>query len=76
MVFTVYGRVGLVEEGRTFCKRRDADDIGRVSAAGPLGVVGVDGAAADGLDGVFHEACFVQGVGMNGHLDVGGIRYP
>ena len=48
----------------------DSDDVGRVPAAGALGVVGVDGAALEGGDGVFDEAGFVQGVGVDGHLHV------
>jgi hypothetical protein len=61
------GRVGLVEDGRTFGKRRDADDVRRVAAAGALGVIGVDGRGlCDRRDGVFHEAGFVDRVGVDG----------
>jgi hypothetical protein len=46
-VFTVYGRVGLVELGSTFGSPHTLDDVGRVAAAGALGVVGVDRAPAN-----------------------------
>jgi hypothetical protein len=49
---------------------RDLDDVGRVAAAGALGVEGVDGAALERLDGVLDEAGFVQRVGVDHHLDV------
>ncbi len=41
-VLTVCGRVGLVELGSTLGCAGDGDDVGRVPAAGALGVVGVD----------------------------------
>src|SRR5437016_4354463 len=46
------------------------DDVGGVSASGPLGVVGMDRSSAKSGERVFDEARFVQGVGMNGDLDV------
>ena len=55
-VLTVKGRVGLVEDGSTFSQARHLDDVGRVPAAGALGVEGVDGAALEGGDGVLDEA--------------------
>ena len=69
-VFTVKGRVGLVEDGRTFGEPRDLDDVGRVAAARALRVEGVDGAALEGRDRVLDEARFVQRVGVDHHLDV------
>ncbi len=48
----------------------DADDVGGVTAARTFGVVGVDGAARDGADGVFDEAGLVEGIGVDGDLDV------
>ena len=54
----------------------DANDVRCVSAACALGMVGVDGAAVDGADGIFHKARFVQGVGVNGYLDISGICDP
>jgi len=44
-----------------------------VAAAGALGVISVNGAAADGADRIFHEAGFIQGVSMNRNLHVEGI---
>ena len=48
----------------------DLDDVGRVAAAGALGVEGVDGAALERGDGVLDEAGFVQRVGVDHHLHV------
>ena len=45
MVLTVWGRVGLVDEGRKLGFAGHPDDVGGVAAAGALGVVGVDGPA-------------------------------
>ena len=70
MVLRVNGRVGLVEDGSTFFKPGDLDDVRRVAAAGAFGVEGVDGAALERLYGVLDEAEFVQRVGMDHHLDV------
>jgi hypothetical protein len=39
----------LVEDGSTFFRPGDLDDVRRVAAAGALGVEGVDGAALEGL---------------------------
>ena len=54
----------------------DADDIGRVAAAGALGVVHVDGAAADRLQRVFDEAGFVERVGVELDLKIDARRRP
>ena len=51
-------------------KAGDAHDVGGVAAAGAFGVIGVNGAASDGGDGGFKEASFVDGVGVDGHLNV------
>ncbi len=59
-----------MDDGRIFGKRGDADDVRRVAAARAFGVIGVDGAAGDGGDGVVDEARFVDGVGMDGDLNV------
>src|SRR5271168_5235958 len=48
----------------------DADNVGRVAAAGALGVVHVDGAAADGRQGVLNETGLVQRVGMQLDLEI------
>ena len=39
-------------------------------AAGTLGVIGVDGATGHGGKRVLDETGFIQGVGMDGHLDI------
>jgi len=46
------------------------DDVGRVSAAGAFGVIGVNRAAFEGADGILEVAGFVEGVGVDGDLDV------
>ena len=62
------GRVG---RGRQHVgQAHDLDDVGRVAAAGALGVEGVDGAALEGGDGVLDEAGFVQRVGVDRDLHV------
>ena len=48
----------------------DADDVGRVAAAGALGVEGVDRAALEGAQGVVDVAGLVERVGVDGDLDV------
>ncbi|EGE57964.1 hypothetical protein RHECNPAF_3500011 [Rhizobium etli CNPAF512] len=48
----------------------DLDDIGRVPAARPFGVEGMNGAALDGADRILDEAAFVQRVGVDHHLHV------
>src|ERR1039457_556938 len=62
MVFTVSGRVGLVDDGS-------------MPASGPLRVIGVNGSAGDGRDSMVHEAGFIQRVGVNGNLNVIGVRH-
>ena len=42
------------------------DDVRRMAAAGPFGMEGVDGAPADGGEGVFHKTGFIQGVAVQG----------
>ncbi len=41
-----------------------------MAAAGTFGVEGVNRASLDGGDRVFHEAGFVQGVGVDAHLHI------
>ena len=69
-VLTVYGRVGLVELGRTFGSPQTRMMSGRVPAAGALGVVGVDRAALERGDRVVDEARLVERVGVDRDLDV------
>ena len=62
------GRIG----GRRqhVAQARHLDDVRRMAAAGALGVEGVNGAALERLDGVLHEAGFVERIGVDHHLDV------
>ena len=53
------GRVGRGRAGR-WRRPHDLDDVGRMAAAGALGVEGVDRAALEGGDGVLDEARFVR----------------
>ena len=46
------------------------DDVGCVAAARAFGVEGVDDAAVNRLHGVFEKTAFVEGVGVDGDLDV------
>ncbi len=47
------------------------ENVGCVATAGALAVVGVNGAALEGGDGVFDKARFIECVGVNRHLHVG-----
>ena len=49
------------------------DDVGSVPTSGALGVIGVDRAALERSQRVLHEAGLVEGVGVDGHLDVMGL---
>jgi hypothetical protein len=66
-------RVGRTRQHIGFC--RDGDDVGCVSAACTFGVIGVDGPARDGADGVLDEAGLVEGVGVQRHLNPGGVGH-
>ena len=66
MVLTVWGRVGLVDDGQHVGLAGDGDDVGRVAASRALGVVGVDAPAGDGGEGRLHEPGLVEGVGVDG----------
>ena len=67
-VFTVCGRVGLVDDGSTFGCGRHRDDVGRVAAARALGVVRVDRPPGDGGERALHVAGLVERVGVDRHL--------
>ena len=60
----------MVDDGRQLATPGDADDVRRVAAAGALGVVHVDGAAADGRQRVLDEAALVQRVGVELDLEI------
>ena len=66
-------RVGIGRIGRRRQAIRlagDADDVRRMAAAGALGVVHVDGAAADRGKRILEEAALIQRVGMDLDLKV------
>src|SRR5215469_9273879 len=44
------------------------DDVGRMSAACPFGVKGVNGSSLEGRDCIFDETAFVERIGMNKNL--------
>src|SRR5690554_3401983 len=50
--------------------RAGRDDVRSVATAGTFGMKGVNATTLEGGQGVFHKAGFVQGVGVDGHLDV------
>ncbi len=52
-----------------------ADDVRRMAAARPLGVIRVDGAALERGDGRLDEARFVERVGVDGDLRVGVVGH-
>ncbi len=62
------GRVGGRRQYVGF--RARGDDVRGVTTAGAFGVEGVDAAVFEGGQGVFDEAGFVQGVGVDGDLHV------
>ena len=63
--------IGRVGRGRQAIDLAgDPDDVRRVAAAGALGVIHVDGAAADGGERILQEPAFVQRVGVQLHLEV------
>ena len=70
MVFTVYGRVGLVEEGSTFASPHTLMMSGAWPPPAPSVWIGVDGAALERGDRGFDEARLVQRVGVDRDLHV------
>ena len=60
----------MVDDGRQLHLAGDANDVGRMAAAGALGVIHVNGAAADRFQRILDEAEFVQRVGMDLHLKI------
>lgn len=64
------GAGGVGRRGEHVGQGHDGDDVGRVAAAGALGVVRVDGAAAEGGDGRLDEAPLVERVRVDQALHV------
>ena len=64
------GAGGVGGRGKDVGFTGEANDVGRVPAAGPFGVIGVNGPSGDGGDGRFGEAGLVESVGVNRDLDV------
>lgn len=64
------GARGVRAAGQDVGVRDDGDDVGRVPAAGALGVVGVDGAARDGGEGGLDVPGLVERVGVDEALHV------
>jgi hypothetical protein len=62
------GRVG--RRGQHIRLTDHLQNIGRVPTAGALGVIGVNHPPPHRCDRRFHEPAFVQGIGMNRHLDI------
>ena len=46
-----------------------------MAATGTFGMEGLDGAAANGLDGFLDKAAFIQRIGMDGDLNIHLIRH-
>ena len=63
-----HGRVGGA--GQKIRLPHHLQNVGCVPAAGPFGVEGAQRATFGGCDGVFYKAAFVQGVGVDGDLNV------
>ena len=70
MVLTVKRTRRIGRGGQHIALTADLDDVRRVSAAGALGVVGVDCAPLEGGDRIFDEPRLVQRVGMDGDLHI------
>ena len=69
-VLTVRGRVGIRRARQHVRLAAHADDVGRMAAAGSLGVIRVNRTPLECGDGIVHEARLVQRVGVNRHLHV------
>ncbi len=69
-VLIVNGRVGLVDDGKTFGSPHNLMMSGAWPPPGPFGVEGVDVAALEGGDRVLDKARFVERVGVDRDRDV------
>ncbi|MNT10970.1 hypothetical protein D3C72_1458260 [compost metagenome] len=65
------GARGVGGTGQHIRLAHHLEDVGRMATARALGVESVDGTALEGCHRIFHEAAFVEGIGMNGDLRVG-----
>ena len=73
-VFTVYGRVGVVEDGDDIQLATDFDYVRRMPAASAFGVKCVNCSALEGRDSIFDKAAFVQCVRVDKHLNIHVVR--
>ena len=69
-VFTVYGRVGVVDDGMTLASPHTLMMSGACPPPGSFGVKCVNGSALEGRDSIFDKAAFVQRVGVDENLDI------
>ena len=64
------GHGGVGGRGQDVLAGHHLDDIGRVAAACPFGMEGMDRAPPDRGQRVFDKAAFVQRIGMDHHLNI------
>ena len=65
--------MGLVLLGSTLVSPQMLDDVWGMAAASAFGVEGVNRAALDGGDGVFHKPRLIEGVGVDADLNIEAI---
>ena len=68
------GRIG--GRGQNVFIAANSDDIGRMATTRALGMKGVNGAALEGFDRVFHKAGFIQRVSVDHDLNIIGHPQP
>jgi len=61
---------GISGRGQNVREPGDLDDVGSVAATRAFGVIGVNGPAGDGRDGIVYETRFVQCIGVDRYLDI------
>ena len=64
------GPGGIGGRGQHVGFAANLDDVRRVATARPFGVISVNGAILEGIDGGFHKPRFIQGVGVDRHLHI------
>ena len=67
------GPGGIGAAGQHIGFTANADDVGGMAAASAFGVEGVNRAAFDGGDGVFHKPRLIEGVGVDADLHIEAI---